>query len=135
MTNQLSGVGAITVFVADRHRSKVFYERVFRAKLLHEDEACVIFDLGNTMLNLLEIPFARELVAPGVVGGPAAGSRSMLSIWVDDVDAVCAELESAGVTLVNGPIDREWGKRTAGFTDPDGTFWEVAQDLPDRGTG
>ncbi|MGS0688880.1 VOC family protein [Nakamurella sp. GG22] len=135
MTNQLSGVGAITVFVADRHRSKAFYEKVFRATLLHEDEASVVFDLGNTMLNLLEMPFAEELVAPGVVGGPAPGSRSMLSIWVDDVDAVCAELENAGVTLLNGPMDRAWGKRTACFTDPDGTLWEIAQDLPDRGTG
>jgi uncharacterized glyoxalase superfamily protein PhnB len=34
------------------------------------------------------------------------------------------------VTLLNGPIDREWGKRTASFTDPDGNIWEVAQDLP-----
>ncbi len=135
MTNQLSGVGAITVFVADRHRSKAFYETVFRAKLLHQDEASVVFDLGNTMLNLLEMPFAEELVAPQVVGGPASGTRSMLSIWVDDVDAVCAELDRAGVTLVNGPIDRPWGKRTASFTDPDGTLWEVAQDLPDRGAG
>ena len=67
MTNQLSGVGAITVFVADRHRSKAFYENVFRAKLLHEDEASVVFDLGNTMLNLLEVPFAGS--------GRRSGSR------------------------------------------------------------
>ncbi len=131
MTNQLSGIGAITVFVADRLRSKAFYERVFRARLLHEDDASVVFDVGNTMLNLLEKPFAEELLAPAVVGAPA-GPRSMLSSWVDDVDAVCAGLQQAGVTLINGPIDREWGKRTAAFTDPDGTLWEVAQDLPER---
>ncbi|MDQ1355643.1 MAG: hypothetical protein QOG44_16, partial [Acidimicrobiaceae bacterium] len=47
-----------------------------------------------------------------------------------DTDAVCAALDSHGVTLLNGPIDREWGKRTASFTDPDGNIWEVAQDLP-----
>jgi catechol 2,3-dioxygenase-like lactoylglutathione lyase family enzyme len=132
MTDQLSGIGAITVFVADRLRAKAFYERVFRARLLHEDDASVVFDMGNTMLNLLEKPFAEELLAPAVVGAPAPGPRSMLSIWVDDVDAVCADLRHAGVTLINGPIDREWGRRTAAFTDPDGTLWEVAQDLPER---
>src|SRR4051812_20829962 len=135
MSNQLSGIGAITVFVADRLRSKDFYQSVFRARLLHEDEASVVFDLGNTMLNLLEIPFSEDLLAPAVAGAPTSGPRSMLSIWVDDVYAVCADLERAGVALMNGPIDREWGKRTAAFTDPDGTFWEVAQDLPGRPVG
>ena len=79
MSNQLSGIGAITVFVADRLRSKAFYERVFRARLLHQDEASVVFDLGNTMLNLLELPFAQELVAPGEVGGPSAGLASSIA--------------------------------------------------------
>lgn len=49
---------------------------------------------------------------------------------MDDADAVCAELEKRGVTLLNGPIDREWGKRTANFTDPGGHIWEIAQDIP-----
>jgi uncharacterized glyoxalase superfamily protein PhnB len=48
---------------------------------------------------------------------------------VDDTDAVCAELARHGVELVNGPIDREWGVRTACFADPAGHLWEVAQAL------
>jgi uncharacterized glyoxalase superfamily protein PhnB len=53
-----------------------------------------------------------------------------LTAWVDDVDAVCALLRSRGLTLLNGPTDRPWGKRTAAFTDPSGTVWEIAQDIP-----
>ena len=34
------------------------------------------------------------------------------------------------VELLNGPVDREWGVRTASFTDPDGHIWEIAQKLP-----
>jgi uncharacterized glyoxalase superfamily protein PhnB len=37
------------------------------------------------------------------------------------------------VTLLNGPMDREWGMRTASFTDPDGHIWEIAQQLPQPG--
>jgi uncharacterized glyoxalase superfamily protein PhnB len=33
------------------------------------------------------------------------------------------------VSLLNGPIDRDWGMRTAAFADPDGHVWEVAQAL------
>jgi uncharacterized glyoxalase superfamily protein PhnB len=49
-----------------------------------------------------------------------------LTINVDDVDAVCAELARRGVTLLNGPVDRPWGVRTAAFRDPDGHVWEIA---------
>jgi hypothetical protein len=34
-----------------------------------------------------------------------------------------------GVVLLNRPVDRPWGMRTASFTDPAGHIWEVAQDL------
>ncbi len=44
--------------------------------------------------------------------------------------AVCAQLGRRGVSLLNGPIDRPWGKRTACFADPDGHLWEIAQDIP-----
>lgn len=30
---------------------------------------------------------------------------------------------------MNGPMDREWGTRTAGFSDPDGHIWKVAAKL------
>jgi lactoylglutathione lyase len=48
---------------------------------------------------------------------------------VVDADAVCRDLAARGVTLLNGPIDGAWGKRTASFTDPDGNIWEIAQEL------
>jgi catechol 2,3-dioxygenase-like lactoylglutathione lyase family enzyme len=54
------------------------------------------------------------------------GSRFQFTIRVDDVDEACAELATRGVTLLNGPMDRPWGIRTASFTDPDGHIWEIA---------
>ena len=60
---------------------------------------------------------------------PCSFARFQLSIWVDDVDAVCAGLEKRGVTLPTGPVDKEWGMRVATFVDPAGHSWEVAQAL------
>ena len=48
---------------------------------------------------------------------------------VEDVDAVCSERHARGVALLNGPMDRAWGVRTAAFADPDGHVWEVAAKL------
>jgi lactoylglutathione lyase len=56
-----------------------------------------------------------------------AGSRAVFTIPVDDVDALCAELTARGVTLLNGPMDRPWGVRTASFCDPAGHIWEIAK--------
>ncbi|HEY3612135.1 MAG TPA: VOC family protein [Gaiellales bacterium] len=126
----LRNVGAITLFVEDLPRSKAFYEDAFGLAAVYEDENSTVFDFGNTLVNLLKIPAARGLIEPGTVADPDAGACFQLSIWVDDADAVCSDLAARGIALLNGPIDRAWGKRTASFSDPDGNIWEVAQDLP-----
>jgi lactoylglutathione lyase len=129
MNLSLKNTGAITLFVEDPQRSKAFYEKVFEAPVVHEDEHAVAFEFENLFLNLLGPEGARDLIAPAVVADRDAGSRFQLTIWVEDADAVCAELAERGVELLNGPVDRKWGMRTASFIDPDGHIWEVAQEL------
>ena len=97
--------------------------------VVFEDETSVCVKFGHLFVNLLHASAAREQVDPAPVANREAGSRFQLSIWVDDVDAVCALLEQRGVTLHTGPVDRVWGMRTATFTDPDGHGWEIAQEL------
>lgn len=126
----LTGIGAITLFVDDVDRSKAWYKEVFDRPLIFEDADSAVFKFDNTIVNLLRNSEARDLITPAAVGSPNAGSRFQLSIWVDDTDAVCADLQRRGVALLNGPMDREWGQRTACFADPDGHVWEVAQTLP-----
>ena len=117
------------MFVEDPQRSKAFYERVFDVPAVYEDENAAAFKFENTIVNLLKTSAAHELIAPGAVAGREAGSRFQLTIWVDDADAVCEDLAARGVTLLNGPMNRAWGLRTACFEDPDGHIWEVAQGL------
>ena len=130
MSESLNSVGAITMFVEDRQRSKSFYENAFGVAIVHEDENAVAFKFENLVVNLLEVRAAHELIAPAEVARGEGGSRFQLTIWVEDADAVCAELESRGITLLNGPMNREWGLRTAAFADPDGHIWEVAASIP-----
>jgi lactoylglutathione lyase len=131
VTTSLKNVGAITMFVDDPQRSKSFYEEVFGLPVLFEDEVSAAFRFENMIVNLLKTSAAHDLIDPGTVAGADSGSRFQLTIGVDDADAVCAELASKGVTLLNGPMNREWGMRTASFTDPDGHIWEVAEKLPE----
>jgi len=125
----LKSIGAITLFVEDPKRSKAFYERAFDAPSIYEDDNSVVFKFESTLINLLEATEAPGLIGPAAVAPAEAGSRMQFSIWVEDADAVCAELAAREVVLLNGPITRPWGMRTACFADPDGHIWEIAQDV------
>src|SRR6478735_8792043 len=102
MTVSWDRIGAITLFVEDVDRAKAWYRSVFDRPVTYEDNNSAVIEFDNAIVNLL-------------------------TIWVEDADAACADLQARGVTLLNGPIDRKWGQRTAGFADPDGHIWEIAQ--------
>jgi catechol 2,3-dioxygenase-like lactoylglutathione lyase family enzyme len=120
-------ISAVTLFVEDLDATKRFYREVFGLPLAFEDDVSAVFDFGNTLINLLQAHAARDLIEPAAVAPPGAGSRLQFTITVDDVDAMCAELARRGVDLLNGPMDRPWGVRTASFIDPGGHMWEIAK--------
>jgi len=126
----LDNVGAITLFIEDRQRAKSFYEKAFDVEPVYEDENAIAFQFENMVVNLLVTREAHALIGPAVVAEQEAGARFQLTVWVDDTNAVCDELARRGVELLNGPIDRPWGLRTAAFADPDGHIWEVAAKVP-----
>jgi catechol 2,3-dioxygenase-like lactoylglutathione lyase family enzyme len=125
---QLRDLQAITLFVEDLDAARTFYAAVFDGRELFSDDQSTALTIGNVVINLLQVEHAAELVEPGEVAGPGP-VRSMLTVGVPDVDAVCAGLADLGVPLRNGPQDRPWGVRTAAFTDPAGHLWEVAAPL------
>jgi catechol 2,3-dioxygenase-like lactoylglutathione lyase family enzyme len=120
-------ISAITLFVEDLETAKQFYQKVFGLPVAFEDGASAVFKFKHALINLLKASAAVELIEPGAVGSREAGSRFQLTITVDDVDAIYAELSSRGVHFLNGPIDRPWGVRTASFQDPAGHIWEIAK--------
>ena len=122
-------ISAITLFVDDLSATRAFYLEVFGLPILFEDEDSAVFRFDNTMINLLTSSAAVSLVDPAAVASPDTGSRVQLTLDVENVDATCAELAGHGVVLLNGPVDREWGIRTASFRDPGGHIWEIAQPL------
>ena len=119
-------IGAITLFVEDLAAAKEFYGRVFGLPVMYEDDNSAVFKFENTLINLLKTTAADELIEPAAVASRDAGSRVQFTLGVDDVDATCAELTGRGVELLNGPMDRPWGIRTASFRDPGGHIWEIA---------
>lgn len=123
------GLGALTVVVDDLDAQVRFYRDVLGLRLAFSDDASAVFLLGSAALNLLTASEAVALMAPAASAPVSAVATQLLTVWVDDVDAACADLAARGVGLLNGPVDRPWGKRTAAFRDPAGLVWELAQDV------
>jgi lactoylglutathione lyase len=125
-TSWAKAIQAITLVVDDLEQAKDFYDRVFELPVVFQDANSCVFALGATVVNLLSATAAPELMDPAPVAAVDAGSRVVFTIQVADVDAICARLAEQGVRLLNGPMDRPWGIRTASFRDPGGHIWEIA---------
>lgn len=130
MIKGLDKIEVITLFVEELPAAKEFYSTVLGLPVVYEDAASAVVGFENLMINLLRSSEADTLVRPLGVAAPGTGTRALFTFAVRDTDAVCAELERHGVPLLNGPVDRPWGRRTAAFADPAGHVWEIAQILP-----
>jgi catechol 2,3-dioxygenase-like lactoylglutathione lyase family enzyme len=117
---------AITLVAHDLAASIDFYGAKLSAKQVFSDDVSAVFVCGKTMINLLSGAAAVDLVEPASVVSEGQGVSAVYTLRVADVDATAAQLEAAGVRLLNGPIDRPWGVRTASFQDPSGHTWELA---------
>ena len=126
---KLNAIEVVTLFVEDVAVCKAFYAKVFAAEEVFGDAQSAVLQFDGAMINLLQADQAPTLVTPIIPGAAGDGPRMMFTVKVDDVDAECAALAGKGVALLNGPIDRPWGRRTAAFADPSGHVWEFAQEI------
>jgi lactoylglutathione lyase len=122
-------IDVVNLFAEDFAGTISFYQEVLGLSLAFEDEDTAVFQLENVMICLNDASAGPKLIAPATVAIPEAGSRFVLSVFVDDVDVACAELAQKDVVLLTEPVDQPWGVRTASFTDPAGHIWRIAQDL------
>jgi catechol 2,3-dioxygenase-like lactoylglutathione lyase family enzyme len=120
-------INAMNLTVGDLERSKTFYREVFGLSPLHEEEDLAVFGFKNMYIALRHDPAHQNRQDEAL--GMAQKGLGQFSIFVEDAEAVRAELEAHGVKFISGPADRDWGMRTMTFADPDGYIWEIAQDL------
>ena len=127
MDSWVTGISATTLFVEDLAATKQFYRDVFGLPVHYEDDVSAVFQFGGALINLLAVSEAPGLIEPAPVAPLEAGARAQYTVTVEDVDAICEELRRRGVELLNGPMNRPWGIRTAAFRDPAGHIWEIAK--------
>ena len=56
-------------------------------------------------------------------------------LYVEDVDALAADLTAKGIEILRGPVDQPYGCREIDIRDPDGHILGFGQDIAPSGRG
>ena len=130
MSNAYGEFGPMVLFVEDVVRARDFYVDVLGFSLGFEDETSAGVLLGDDLLLLVSVPSAVDMLVGEDLGTPRnQRAVGLFNIFVEDVDVAYERLRSRGVTFIVDPVNREWGRRTAHFKDPDGFIWEISQSI------
>lgn len=104
----------------------------FYARLGFEEHFRLAGDTGDAGFIALRREAAELGVtaeaSPRLLAGvePGPGPRHEFFVYVDDVDDVPNELQSAGAVTLRDPADMPWGERLAFVQDPEGNVVALA---------
>jgi predicted lactoylglutathione lyase len=110
-------ISLVTLGVRDLPRAKAFYEAIGWGGAQQPDDEVAFYQAGGMVFGLWTALGGHG--APGIE--LAHNVRSP-----NEVDAVLAEAQQAGGTIVRPGTRMEWGGYSGAFADPEGYVWEVA---------
>jgi uncharacterized protein len=119
-------VSLITLGVADLGASLRFYEAL-GWKRGNRDDGVVFFQIPGAVFAL----WSRQSLAEDARVTDTGASFGGITLAYnarsrEDVDAVLAEAQAAGATILKPAVDMFWSGYSGYFADPDGHAWEVA---------
>jgi catechol 2,3-dioxygenase-like lactoylglutathione lyase family enzyme len=130
MGEAIGHFGPPVLFIGDLEASKAFYVDVLGFTLGFGDSTSAGLFLGDEMFLLVTVPSAEDMLTGQTLGTPKdQRATGLFNIFVENVDETYAQLREKGVEFIVDPIDREWGRRTAHFKDPDGVVWEISHTI------
>ncbi len=110
-------ISLVTFGVRDLARARAFYEALGWTDAQQPDNEIAFFQAGGMVFGLW-----TKLGGHGAPGIELAHNvRSP-----EEVDAVLANAQHAGGTIIRPAHHAEWGGYTGAFADPEGYVWEVA---------
>ena len=110
-------VSLVTLGVTDLARGRTFYEALGWSGAHQPDDEVCFFQAGGMVFGLWTRLGGHG--APGIELAHNVHSP-------EEVDAVLAEAERAGGTVVRAAAKMDWGGTPGAFADPEGYVWEVA---------
>ena len=119
-------ISLITLGVSDLARSRRFYESLGWTTQARAEDDVVFFQAGGMIVALWSRAALAEDSGVQDRGGWGGVTLAHNVRSPEEVDAVVAEAEAAGATIVRPGAETFWGGYSGVFVDPDGHPWEVA---------
>jgi catechol 2,3-dioxygenase-like lactoylglutathione lyase family enzyme len=121
-------VSVITLGVRDLAGARRFYESLGWSVDQEDDNwACYLLADGASALALYPWDELAEDAGVAAEGSGFRGVTLAHNVRSEErVEAVLAEAERAGGTIVQPPRKTDWGGYSGYFADPEGYLWEVA---------
>jgi uncharacterized protein len=119
-------VSLVTLGVVDLGRARRFYEELGWTTRASPDDDVVFFQAGGMIVALWSRSALAEDSGVEDDGGWGGITLAHNVRSPADVDAVLAEAERAGATVVRAGAPTFWGGYSGAFVDPEGHPWEVA---------
>ena len=119
-------VSLVTLGVEDLPRARAFYEGLGWTTGASPGDDVVFFQAGGMILALWSRGQLAEDSGVADSGGWGGVTLAHNVRSPEEVDAVLAEAERAGGTIVRPAEVMFWGGTSGAFADPDGYVWEVA---------
>lgn len=98
---------------------------VARASAFYADLLDLEVGMDQAWVGTVVAPHAPSVQLTVLAGDATGPLDPVISIGVDDVDAVYARAVAAGVEIVQPSTDERWGVRRFFFRDPDGNVVNV----------
>ena len=128
-------ISGIQIGVADLHRAKQFYSEGLGWPVEIDQSYFVSFApaAGSSALGIYKRGFLASDAGVFAEGSGFRGFAFSYLVRSDDrVDAVLAEAERAGGTVVKRAQRAPWGGYFGYFADPDGYLWKVVTGTYER---
>ena len=126
---KLGKLTATVLVVHDLEKCMAFYQDILGLKVLFTDDVSAAYKIEDHDLVVLKEAAAAEMVGAEALE-VGKGSRVILCLGVENVDATYEALTAKGAKGIRPPKSQAWGRRTAYFADPDGNLWELWHELP-----
>jgi catechol 2,3-dioxygenase-like lactoylglutathione lyase family enzyme len=122
----VTGIDHLVLYATDVERTCAFYADRLGVAAVERFDGRVALSFGSTKLNVHPVgeeyhPHAAE---------PTPGAADFCLVVDEPVGALAERFESAGVEVLEGPVDRTGARgpmRSVYVRDPDGTLVEFAR--------
>jgi catechol 2,3-dioxygenase-like lactoylglutathione lyase family enzyme len=106
----ITKLDAVCLLVENLEVSQDFYQNKLGLTIKSTDTGFVEFELGETPLAIFEKKHATAMFP---IQYMQSTGGAVTALRVDDITKTCAELDSKGVHIFEGPKQTSWGQTVA----------------------